>query len=271
MGRVVKIDIKVKSGEQKDILISVLSDMEFYAFEEMPGQLSAFIKEDDLDEDKMKEAISGYGCEYSKEVIEETNWNAKWESEFSPVVVDDFVAVRANFHNPIPNVKHEIIITPKMSFGTGHHATTFLMLQQMRNTDCNGKRVLDFGTGTGVLSVLADKLGGSVTAIDNDDWSITNAKENFEVNKCEGIELIKADAPPEGKKYDVILANINLNIILANIERMIKAVDNKGIIIVSGILINDVEMVSKAFGLQSYILVQKTGKEGWACLTYKSQ
>jgi ribosomal protein L11 methyltransferase len=271
MGRVTKIDIKVKNDEQKGILISVLSDMKFYAFEETPDMLSAFIKEEDIDEDKMNEVVSGYGCEYTKSVIEETNWNAKWESEFSPVVVDDFVAVRANFHELIPNVKHEIIITPKMSFGTGHHATTYLMLQQMKNIDFNGKNVFDFGTGTGVLAVLADKLGGRVMAIDNDDWSITNAKENFEVNDCGEIELQKADAPPEGKKYDVILANINLNIILANIERMIKSMDNKGIIIVSGVLTKDVEVVSKCFNLQGYIIVQKAEREGWACLTYKLQ
>jgi len=271
MGKVIKIDIKVKNDEQKDILISELSDMEFYAFEEMPDVLSAFVKEEEFDEKKVNEVLGGHGCEYTKTEIEETNWNAKWESEFTPVVVDDFVAVRANFHKPIAHVKHEIIITPKMSFGTGHHATTYLMLQQMKNIDLNGKRVLDFGTGTGVLSVLADKLGGKVTAIDNDDWSITNAKENFDVNECRKIELMKAEAPPEEGTYDVILANINLNIILANIERMIKATSSEGVIVVSGVLTMDVETVTKAFGLHEYILVQKAEKEGWACLTYKSK
>ncbi len=133
----------------------------------------------------LNDLTSSLQLSFSKTIIEETNWNQVWESNFDPVIVDDFVAVRAHFHEPIKNVQHEIVITPKMSFGTGHHATTYMMMQQMRELDFAGKNVFDFGTGTGVLAILAEKLGAQkVIAIDNDDWSIENADENVKRNNC---------------------------------------------------------------------------------------
>jgi ribosomal protein L11 methyltransferase len=268
MGRVIKVDISITDTEQNDILISALSDMDYYAFEEGEKVLSSYIKEEDFDQDKLKASIGSVN--YTESIIEETNWNAKWESEFAPVVVNDYVAVRAHFHQPISNVKYEIIITPKMSFGTGHHATTYLMLQQMEHIDFKGKKVLDFGTGTGVLAILAHRLGGKITAIDNDDWSINNAKENFEVNGCSDIDLRKADCPPQGDRYDIILANINLNIILQNVEKMkdvLAGIDS--IIVVSGILIKDIDKVKEVFKSFSLELLQSSEREGWACAMFK--
>jgi ribosomal protein L11 methyltransferase len=265
MPRVIKIDIHIKSREESDILISTLSDIAYYAFEETPEVLSAYIKEADYDEQRLKEVVP----DYSKSIIEETNWNAKWESEFIPVVVDNFVAIRAHFHQPITNVKHEIIITPKMSFGTGHHATTYLMLQHMKHIDFSNKKVLDFGTGTGVLAILANKLGGTVTAIDNDDWSIDNARENFQVNNCKGIELIKAESPLYNRKYDIILANINLNVILENIEQIVNSSHKDSLVITSGILVSDSENLQNAFASFGFILSQRAEREGWACLSFR--
>ena len=138
----------------------------------------------------LQKNIEPFQIGFSETTIEETNWNQVWESSFEPVVVDDFVAVRADFHEPIKGIKHEIVITPKMSFGTGHHATTYMMLEQMGKLDFKDKRVLDFGTGTGVLAILAEKMGAKkIIAIDNDEWSIENANENIKRNNCVAVEL----------------------------------------------------------------------------------
>ena len=129
--------------------------------------------------------LSHFKFIFKETLIPEANWNQVWESNFDPVIVDDFVAIRADFHEPVKGVSLEIIITPKMSFGTGHHATTYMMIEQMRELDFTGKSVFDFGTGTGVLAILAEKLGANkVIAVDNDEWSIENAEENFEKNNC---------------------------------------------------------------------------------------
>ena len=188
----IQIKIEVESSGQSDILIAELSELKFYAFEENEKFLLAFIEEKDFNEASLNILLSFKNISYKKLLIKKTNWNAKWESEFEAVVVNDFVAVRASFHKPIASVKHEIIITPKMSFGTAHHPTTWLMLKQMEQIDFKNKRVLDFGTGTGILAILAKKLGAkNVTAIDNDEWSIINSKENFISNSCNDIELLQ--------------------------------------------------------------------------------
>src|SRR5205809_7074705 len=143
-------------------------------------------------------------------MIAEQNWNSIWEENFQPVIIQNAVAIRAHFHQPITTVQHEIIITPKMSFGTGHHATTYLMLEQMTSIDFAGKSVLDYGTGTGVLSIYAEKLGAAaITAIDNDEWSINNAAENIQQNNCKKINLALGNKPPAKHIYQVELANIN--------------------------------------------------------------
>jgi ribosomal protein L11 methyltransferase len=133
--------------------------------------------------------------------------------------VDHFVAVRADFHEPIKDVKYEIIITPKMSFGTGHHATTYMMMEQMRDANFTDKIVFDFGTGTGVLAILAEKMGAKkIMAIDSDEWSIENANENIKRNNCTAIELQLTNTADVKSEFDIILANINKNIILENLE-----------------------------------------------------
>jgi ribosomal protein L11 methyltransferase len=208
MGNYIRIEIETSSAEQMEILIAELSEINFEAFEENENFLSAFIKENEFIEEQLNNILLSKNICYTKSIIEETNWNAKWESEFEPIIVDHFVAVRAAFHKPIEGVRHEIIITPKMSFGTGHHATTYLMLQQMENIDFSNKTVLDFGTGTGILAILAKKLGaGKVLAIDYDEWSINNAKENFTANNCTDIVLVQEDNLDGLETFDVILAN----------------------------------------------------------------
>jgi ribosomal protein L11 methyltransferase len=148
--------------------------------------LLAYFNEEDFPSYDVQSLLNGYN--FQSNTIPEQNWNEEWEQNFQPVVVDDFCAVRAHFHAPISTVKHEIIITPKMSFGTGHHATTYMMMQQMQNIDFNNKSVFDFGTGTGILAILAEKCGAKeIIAIDNDEWSYKNAEENLEMNSVKKL------------------------------------------------------------------------------------
>ncbi len=165
------------NDEQQEILIGELEEVEAIGFEQTASNLLAYFEEDNFKSYEVNMLLKEYTFHFT--TLPKQNWNALWESNFEPVIVDDFCAIRADFHEPVKDGHHEIIITPKMSFGTGHHATTFMMIQQMRNISFKNKKVFDFGTGTGILAILAVKLGAAlVTAIDNDEWSIKNAEEN---------------------------------------------------------------------------------------------
>lgn len=226
--------------EQKEILVAQLADAGYEGFEEKDNSLDAFINKKSFDKSLLNEISFKYQTPYTAEKIAETNWNRIWESNFEPVVVGDYVAVRADFHQPITHTKFEIVITPKMSFGTGHHATTYMMIELMEQISFKGTSVLDFGTGTGILAILAEKSGAEyVSAVDNDDWSITNAEENFEKNNCSKIILKKRSDAELGSKFDVILANINKNVILGNFEILKGQLKNHGKLLLSGLLEQD--------------------------------
>ena len=271
MGNYIQIKIPITTTEQSGIFIALLSEIDFYSFEEEADSLSAFIKEADFNEVELK-SILPENTPYSKVVIPDTNWNAKWESEFEPIVVEDFVAVRAAFHLPVAGVQHDIIITPRMSFGTGHHATTWLMLQQMGTLDFTGKRVLDFGTGTGILAILAHKLGAAaVTAVDNDEWSIRNARGNFEENDCSGITLMQKEDLAGLKTFDIILANINLNVITGQAGNLQRIINPSSTIVLSGFLHQDEEKVKDVFNAAGFTPLQTVVRNEWiAMLLIKS-
>ncbi len=190
---------------------------------------------------ELNNIFSLIGLKYSKSIIKEENWNAIWESNFEPVRVGDFVGIRAHFHPSFePAVKYEINITPKMSFGTGHHGTTFTVMQMMSEMDFKGKSVYDFGTGTGILAILAEKLGASsVLAVDNDDWCIENALENLQQNESKSIVIEKVETALQEKQFDIVLANVNRHIIEANMEALSLAGKSHSELILSGLLIED--------------------------------
>jgi ribosomal protein L11 methyltransferase len=256
--------------ETGSILIALLSASGYEGFEEEGSVLKAFIPESLFRQKQLEDIAHRLHLKYSIHTIPETNWNAVWESNFHPVVVDDFCAIRADFHEPIQHVAHEIIITPKMSFGTGHHATTFMMIKQMEGIDFPNKRVLDFGTGTGVLAILAGQLGAiSITAIDNDEWSIANAAENFSRNNSNKIDLKKADTANVAGTFDIILANITRNVILDNFSLFISHLADDGILLLSGLLQEDEQhIVSKA---AEYALHQenKTVRDNWISMRFR--
>ncbi len=184
----VKVTFPVSGQDVCDMLTALLADMGYDGFEETEGRLLAYIESSKFSEDALKSVAEQTSVNYETEIIAPQNWNALWESNFPPVIVEDFCTIRAHFHDIEITTPYEIQITPKMSFGTGHHATTQLMMLMMREIEFAGKSVLDFGTGTGVLAILAEKLGAdNILAIDNDAWCIENAIENAGRNDCKRI------------------------------------------------------------------------------------
>ncbi len=264
-----ELNIPVAEDELRSILVARLAEMGYDGFEETETALKAYIPETGFDALELDNLFNKYSLTYSKSVINKQNWNQLWESNFEPVQVEDFVGVRASFHQPFTDMAHEIVITPKMSFGTGHHATTWLVMRLMRDLDCMGKAVLDFGTGTGILAILASKLGASrVSAVDNDDWCIENASENIRINICNNIDIHKVDAVSTASDYDIILANINRHIILANIGAIARALVMGGELILSGLLVEDEEAILSAcrpLGLEHRATVERSG---WIALRF---
>lgn len=229
-------------AEKSALLMALLEADGFEGFEEEELLLKAFIPETAFSTESLERIAHQQNATYNITTIQPQNWNAVWEENFEPVVVNDFVGIRANFHQPIKDVLYEIVITPKMSFGTGHHATTHMMIAQMRNINFTDKTVFDFGTGTGILAILAEILGAkSITAVDIDAWSIENAKENIEKNNCTKIELQQEDHVVPNQEFDIILANINKNIILDNIEVLTSILSKNGLLLLSGLLGEDEE------------------------------
>lgn len=265
-----QFDFNVEDDAVKDILIASLSDIGFDGFEEHENRLTAFIDSANFNEAEFDEIIAAYKITFSKTVIPEQNWNSLWEQNFEPVIIDGNVAIRAHFHQPIANVQHEIIITPKMSFGTGHHATTHMMLEQMTSIDFKGKSVLDYGTGTGVLAIYAEMLGAAtITAIDNDEWSISNASENIQYNNCSVIELLLGNKPVEGKVYNVVLANINKNIITDNFKNIMATLAKDATLLLSGLLAEDEQDILQ---LATTANLQHQGtyhRDKWICMKFK--
>lgn len=256
--------------EQRDLLIAQLAEAGYEGFEEGEQELKAFIPQENYDKTLLGEIAYKYQLSFTEQLIPGQNWNADWESNFQPVIVDNFVAIRAGFHAPVAGVEQEIIITPKMSFGTGHHATTYMMIAQMRALDFMGKRVLDFGTGTGILAILAEKMGaGEVLALDHDDWSIANAAENIAGNRCERIRLLKADTPAFAGPFGMILANINKNVILENFPALAGLLSADGTLLLSGLLEEDETEIVEGARLHSLRLVKQQTKNRWISLCFR--
>ncbi len=269
MDNYIAITFTAIQPEQQELVIANLAEAGYEGFEEKETELKAFVSEAAFELSLLKELAFKYQLNYTVQTIAAQNWNAVWESNFHPVLVDDFVAVRAHFHEAAEGVEHEIIITPKMSFGTGHHATTFMMMQQMRGIDFRNKIVFDFGTGTGVLAILAEKLGAKkILAVDNDDWSIENAGENFTRNGCKVIELKKVDTAAVDESFDIILANINKNVILDNMAALAKQVAPGGILLFSGLLKDDENDIMTSARGQLLVFAGKAEKDNWLCLKY---
>ena len=263
------IEIKITgiNAQQSEQIIAWLSEINFSGFEENENELKAFIEENNFDEEKVKVILQKNKLKFSKKIIPQQNWNALWEANFKPVVINNFVAVRANFHQPVKTVLHEIIITPKMSFGTGHHATTYMMMQLMREINFKNKTVFDFGTGTGILAILAEKLGAlKIIAGDNDDICIENSLENIQYNSCKNIIIQKINSAKQPQIFNIILANINRNIILENIETFKKITQPNSIILLSGLLKDDEQIILNSIKLHDFQHIKTIEQNGWIAM-----
>lgn len=265
-----QVALSATDATVREMLMAELEAAGFEGFVEDNTELQAFINKELFNEAELKEIAEQYQVSYTLSDIAQQNWNAAWESGFNPVTVDGFCTIRADFHEPDTTVLYDIIITPKMSFGTGHHATTQLMVQTMRDIDHQGKTVLDFGTGTGVLAILAEKLGAtSIMAIDNDEWSYENTIENIERNSAKGIEVKKGSLEVvAGEKYDIILANINRHILIQYMQDMQNMLKTDGIVLMSGILGEDEGIVTSEAAKAGLKLKDKAMLDNWLCLSF---
>lgn len=259
----IQINIEAPEDEQ-EILISELAELQAIGFEQTSTHLIAYFEENNFESYEVNGLIKNR--KFSMTTLPKQNWNAVWEENFQPVIVGNFCAIRAHFHQEIKNVEHEIVITPKMSFGTGHHATTYMMIEQMRAIDFINKNVFDFGTGTGILVILASKLGAaSITAIDNDEWSIENAEENFQKNNIQSVNLYASSVIPENK-FDIVLANINRNVLEQYASTLVNILSAKGILLVSGILEQDEKFIVDIFKNLRVVNIQQ--KENWKSIFF---
>jgi ribosomal protein L11 methyltransferase len=269
-----QVTITVSNTEEKEILVALLANAGYEGFMEEPKRLKAFLPFKSFDAALLDNLVAPFNISYTLEEIAERNWNADWEAAFEPVVVHNFVGIRAHFHAPVNDVLYDIIVTPKMSFGTGHHATTFMMVEAMQKLQIPGKKVLDFGTGTGVLAILAEKMGANqVHAIDNDSWSIDNAGENIHRNNCSHIALELAETLGGEEIYDIILANINKHVIMEQLPVIVKHIARNGVILISGLLQSDGDDLNRAIAPHNLTLFRQQERQSWLCweLTVKEK
>ncbi len=266
------------SDPWKDIFTSMMADAGCDSFMdgENEDELLCYIPVKDYDAAAIREVVDNHGfpdvkVTCSVQEMPDKDWNAEWEANYTPVTIADRCYVRAPFHPACPDVEYEIIIEPKMSFGTAKHATTYQMAEYVLETDVKGKALLDMGAGTGVLAILAHLRGaGPVTAIDNDEWAYRNGLENVEHNHCPEVKVLLGDASILGvEKYDIILANINRNILLNDIPTYVKCLNENGLLFMSGFYDGkDLEAIKQCCLENGMRYVSHKAKDQWVAAKF---
>lgn len=256
-----------------EILIAELGYVGFDSFVESEKGVTAYIQKDKwnafiLDDINILSSKE-FEITFEFNEIEQTNWNEEWEKNFKPIVVDNQVTVRAPFHDKT-TTKYDLVIEPKMSFGTGHHETTYMMIQHILKNDFKNKSVLDMGCGTGVLAILAEKVGANeLDAIDIDNWCYVNSLENVERNDCEKVSVYEGDVNLlDGNNYDIIIANINRNILLADIPRYTRCLNKNGTLFLSGFYKEDIQMIESKCNEDMLKLEEIIERGQWVSLKF---
>ena len=264
------IQVSIKAPDDlTDIITAELSQVGYDTFMETENGLCAYITEDIFSETELRAVLHKYqqmaALPYSTEKIPQQNWNEEWEKNFEPLLISGICSVRASFHPQPPNVPYDIVINPKMSFGTGHHETTTLMIENMLGLNLADKRVLDMGCGTGILAILAAKLGAKeVVAVEIEDWTVENARENAALNQTQvEVRLGNVNQIQNDQPYDIILANINRNVLLADIPVYTKHLHPGGTLVISGFYTEDLEAISAVAEQSGLVYKSKREKNNW--------
>lgn len=256
-----------------EILIAELGEKDFESFIETEKGFSAYILKElhtsTLLNDIFILTSPDFKITYTVEEIEQVNWNEEWEKNFEPIDVDGKCHVRAPFH-PKTNAEFDIVIEPKMSFGTGHHETTHMMIQHLLETNVTDLKTLDMGCGTAILAILAEMKGAKpIDAIDIDNWCYLNSIENTERNNCTEITVYEGDAELlKGKKYDLIIANINRNILLNDMQQYVESLNKNGILLLSGFYNEDIPFINESCEEKGLTFVKKFERNNWVSLKY---
>jgi ribosomal protein L11 methyltransferase len=263
-----EITITCEDVAVQEMLVALLSNLEYDSFLQEEHELKAYILTTQFNEVEIQEVLANFNVEYTLAPLPDKNWNDEWEKNYEPVIVNEKVAVRASFHPMIESAACNIVITPKMSFGTGHHSTTHLMLAQMSNMHFANKSVLDYGCGTGVLGIYASVQGASnICLCDIDDWCVENTIENIGLNAAENCTVLKCNiTETPNEQYDLVCANINLNILVDNIAAIVQRLKEGGDLLLSGFFESDAQILEhygKKAGLQ---LIIRHNMLTWCCL-----
>lgn len=270
MSKYIELKVTVNPAEPwSDLLAHELGGIGFESFTFDEKGFQAYVNEQAYDEGQLKLVFEQYGaqCEitYDQHELKVENWNEEWEKNFAPVMIGKECIIRAPFHDPAPEYDYEILMSPKMAFGTGHHATTYLVAAQLLKMDLQDQTVLDMGCGTAVLAILAEKRGAKgLLAVDNDEWAYANALENIDLNDCHEITAVHGDAAIlEGKQFNVILANINRNILIRDMAEYNNALTPSGALIMSGFYEIDLPIILRHAETLGFTNVEHAVRDQW--------
>lgn len=256
------------SADKQDIIIAILSQASYNGFEEGQFGFKAYIPETDYDEKLINQLANQFDFSFKAKLIPAQNWNALWEANFQPIRINDFCGIRADFHPTFKDIKHQITINPKMAFGTGHHETTMTVIETMQDLQFANKKVFDFGCGTGILAILAAKMGSdNILALDNDPLSYENTKENCQKNQVTQVTTILGEISVVNEiDFDIILANINRNVILDSLPTLFQKTKANGQVLISGLLLTDQSLISEAVEKVGFTIESVRTKGEWICM-----
>lgn len=259
-----------------EILVAELGNVGFESFVENDNGVTAYIQKNEWNPSILDEIFvlssNEFSIDYNQKEVAQTNWNAEWEKNFNPIQVENLVSIRAPFHEN-PNLPYDIVIEPKMSFGTGHHETTHMMVQHLIALDVTNKKTLDMGCGTGILAIFAEMKGAKpIDAIDIDNWCYQNSIENIERNHCSNISVYEGDASLlKDKKYDIIIANINRNILLNDMKVYTNCLNNNGVLLLSGFYKEDITIINEEVTKYNLSLTKTIERNNWVALRYEKK